>query len=314
LGNLLYACLRGGEKMSKVDIGRARSLSIKCLSEISWHDNDRMRQDVREAGGLGVDQFDVKWTPENAAGVSSLVESVDGEGRSRKLLMDVGWDVEYMDRVFRREGVDRMLAAGEIDFLYITHEHVDHLWGLPAALRYRPDVKILIPTGFSEKSKGVIRESGHAGEVVELGPEAPHILFPGCASVTFDVPIFLKTHGEQVLYFHVEGQGMITVTGCCHPGVIGLLEYAEQNLDGFAEFHGVYGGLHISPFEEWGPAQEELLDRLQAFRLQRLACNHCTGVLTVQKMLERGMPVVRGSGRFGSKSELYLGNGDKVVF
>ncbi len=300
--------------MSKVDIGRARSLSIKCLSEISWHDNDRMRQDVREAGGLGVDQFDVKWTPENAAGVSSLVESVDGEGRSRKLLMDVGWDVDYMDRVFRREGVDRMLAAGEIDFLYITHEHVDHLWGLPAALRYRPDVKILIPTGFAEKSKGIIRESGHVGEVVELGPEAPHILFPGCASVTFDIPIFLKTRGEQVLYFHVEGQGMITVTGCCHPGVIGLLEYAEQNLDGFAEFHGVYGGLHISPFEEWGPAQEELLDRLQAYRLQRLACNHCTGVLTVRKMLERGMPVVRGSGRFGSRSDLYLGNGDKVVF
>jgi len=69
--------------MSKVDIGRARSLSIKCLSEISWHDNARMRQDVREAGGLGVDQFDVKWTPENAAGVSSLIESVDGGGAPR---------------------------------------------------------------------------------------------------------------------------------------------------------------------------------------------------------------------------------------
>ena len=83
--------------MGKIDIGRARSLSIKCLSEVSWHDNARMRQDVREAGGLGVDQFDVKWTPENAAGVSSLIESVDGGGRSRKFLMDVGWDVEYMD-------------------------------------------------------------------------------------------------------------------------------------------------------------------------------------------------------------------------
>jgi len=300
--------------MNKTDIGRARSLSITCLSEVSWHDNDRMRQDVREAGGLGVDQFDVRWTPENAAGISSLVESVDGEGRRRKLLMDVGWDIEYMDRVFRREGVDRMLAAGEVDFLYITHEHVDHLWGLPAALRYRPDVKILIPTGFSEKSRGVIREAGHAGEVVELGPGPPHILFPGCASVTFDIPIFLKARGEQVLYFHVEGRGMVTVTGCCHPGILGLLEYAEQNLDGFSEFHGVYGGLHISPFEEWGPAQEELLDRLQAYRLQRLACNHCTGVLTVRKMLERGMPVVRGSGRHGSKSDLYLGNGDNVVF
>src|SRR4030065_830704 len=112
--------------MSKVDIGRARSLSIKCLSEVSWHDTSRMREDVREAGGLGVDQFDVKWTPENAAGVSSLIESVDGGGRNRKFLMDVGWDVEYMDRVFRREGIDRVLAAGEIHFLYTTHAAVQH--------------------------------------------------------------------------------------------------------------------------------------------------------------------------------------------
>lgn len=300
--------------MSKVDIGRARSLSIKCLSEVSWHDDARMRQDVREAGGLGVDQFDVRWTPGNAAGVCALIESVDGEGRPRRFLMDVGWDVDYMDRVFRREGVDRLLAAGGIDFLYITHEHVDHLWGLPAAVRYRPDVPILIPTGFSEKSRELIAKSGHTGKVEELGSEAPRILFPGCASVTFDIPIFLKTHGEQVLYFHVEGRGMVTVTGCCHPGVLGLLEYARDHFEGFSEFHGVYGGLHISPFDEWGPAQEELLDKLAAYKLQRLACNHCTGVLTVEKMLERGMPVVRGSARYGSKSELYLGNGDTVVF
>ena len=107
---------------------------------------------------------------------------------------------------------------------------------------------------------------------------------------------------------------MIAATGCCHEGVIGMLEYAKQAFDGFTEFHGVYGGLHISPFEEWGPAQDELLDALKTYRLQRLACNHCTGVLAVKKMLERGMTVVRGSGRHGSRSEYYLGNGDTVVF
>ena len=300
--------------MSKVDIGRVRSLTVKCLSEVAWHDSNRMRQDVKESGGLQADQFDVKWTPENAAGVSALIETVDGGGRPRKILMDVGWDVAYMDGVFHREGIEGMLSRGEIDFLYITHEHVDHFWGLPAALKYRPDVKILIPSGFTEKSGELLQKSSHTGRVVELGPEAPHVLFPGCASVTFDIPIFLKTHGEQALYFHVEGRGMVTVTGCCHPGVIGLLEYAEEAFGGFTEFHGIYGGLHIAPFEEWGPAQEELLDKLKTYRLQQLACNHCTGILTVQKMLERGMPVVRGTGSRGSKSEYYVGNGDTVVF
>jgi 7,8-dihydropterin-6-yl-methyl-4-(beta-D-ribofuranosyl)aminobenzene 5'-phosphate synthase len=119
--------------MGKMALGTVKSLSVTCLSELSWHDNARMRLDVREAGGLQTaDQFDVKWTPGNAAGVSALLSMADAEGRARTILMDVGWDVEYMDGVFRREGVDRLLADGKIDFVYITHEHVDHFWGMPA--------------------------------------------------------------------------------------------------------------------------------------------------------------------------------------
>ncbi|TFH30592.1 MAG: hypothetical protein E4G97_05465, partial [Deltaproteobacteria bacterium] len=72
---------RGGWAMGKMALGTVRSLSVKCLSELSWHDNARMRLDVREAGGLQTaDQFDVKWTPGNAAGVSALLSMVDAEG------------------------------------------------------------------------------------------------------------------------------------------------------------------------------------------------------------------------------------------
>ena len=299
--------------MGKMALGTVKSLSVKCLSELSWHDNARMRMDVRDAGGLAVDQFDVKWTPGNAAGVSALVEAVDGAGRPWKILMDVGWDVDYMDAVFRREGVDRLLADGKIDLVYITHEHVDHFWGMPAVAKYRPDVKVVIPAGIGARSKELLKSSGHRGEVVEMA-SGPHLLFPGCASVAFDQPIFLKTHGEQVLYVNVEGKGIVTITGCCHPGVIGLLEYAKANFEGFSGFHGVYGGLHISPFEEWGPPQEEVLEKLKAFNVRMFACNHCTGETAVRKMRERGMTMVGGTGRHGSKSVLYPGNGDTVEF
>ncbi|MBW2443360.1 MAG: hypothetical protein JRH12_23010 [Deltaproteobacteria bacterium] len=44
------------------------------------------------------------------------------------------------------------------------------------------------------------------------------------------------------------------------------------------------------------------------------ACNHCTGLPAVEKMLELGIPVVQGSVKHGSKSKLYVGNGDEVVF
>jgi 7,8-dihydropterin-6-yl-methyl-4-(beta-D-ribofuranosyl)aminobenzene 5'-phosphate synthase len=299
--------------MARLALGTAKALSVRCLSELSWHDNARMRMDVRDAGGLAVDQFDVRWSPGNAAGVSALVEAVAGDGRPWKILMDVGWDVDYMEGVFRREGVDRMLADGAIDLVYVTHEHVDHFWGMPAVVKYRPDVRLMIPAGFSARSKELLQRSGHRGEVVEM-PAGAHLLFPGCATVTFDQAIFLKTHGEQVLYVNVEGKGIVTVTGCCHPGVLALLEFAKENFEGFTSFHGVYGGLHISPFEEWGPPQDELLEKLEAFGVHKFACNHCTGETAVRKMRERGMPVSGGTGRYGSKSTLYPGNGDTVEF
>jgi len=47
---------------------------------------------------------------------------------------------------------------------------------------------------------------------------------------------------------------------------------------------------------------------------QKIACNHCTGLAAVQRMIQLGYPVVRGTGHLGSKSDLYVGNGDEVIF
>ena len=146
--------------MGKIALETVKSLSVKCLSEVSWHDNARMRQDVREAGGLmNVDQFDVKWTPGNAAGVSALLSVVARNGRSWNILMDAGWDVAYMDAAFRREGVDRLLAEGRIDLVYITHEHVDHFWGLPAVVKYRSPSGGTYTTTYGEPSQFFQRRS-----------------------------------------------------------------------------------------------------------------------------------------------------------
>ena len=50
------------------------------------------------------------------------------------------------------------------------------------------------------------------------------------------------------------------------------------------------------------------------YNFKKVACNHCTGAAAVQKMIELGYPVVRGTKRFGTKSDLYVGNGDVVEF
>ena len=43
-------------------------------------------------------------------------------------------------------------------------------------------------------------------------------------------------------------------------------------------------------------------------------CNHCTGLITAQKFVDAGYPVVKGTARFRSKTTNYLGNGDVIKF
>ena len=51
-------------------------------------------------------------------------------------------------RLSKREGIDKMLKNGEIEALVISHEHLDHYWGLETTLKYNPNLKIYIPSTF----------------------------------------------------------------------------------------------------------------------------------------------------------------------
>jgi 7,8-dihydropterin-6-yl-methyl-4-(beta-D-ribofuranosyl)aminobenzene 5'-phosphate synthase len=75
-------------------------------------------------------------------------------------------------------------------------------------------------------------------------------------------------------------------------------------------FTSVYGGLHAAPFDDWDEERDRIIAQLGTYHIDHLACNHCTGVIAVRKMVEAGLPVLRGSARNGTKTELFPGNGD----
>ena len=154
----------------------------------------------------------------------------------------------------------------------------------------------------------------HQGQLVQLQIGQINKLYEGCAAVAFDLPIVIRVRGEQSLYFNVKDKGLVCVTGCCHQNILTTAEFAREKIAGGEKMYGVYGGLHIAPF---GPLQEKgekIVKGMAKYNFQKVACNHCTGLPAVQKMIDLGYPVVRGSGKHGSKSKLYVGNGDEVVF
>ena len=306
------------EERSKFDIGVLRRLRILCISEIGWRDTSTLLEDIKAAGGRSADQYRMRWPPfgnlhpENAAGSSALVEAEANDANVQRFLFDTGWSSDWMDKRFSEEGIDGMLARREIHALVISHEHFDHFWGIGSTLRHHPDIPIYVPEGFRREGFDFIASAGHTGSVEIVSPGTPLNLMPGLAIVSFPMETWSRARGENVVYAQVADKGLSMITGCGHSGVVDLLEYGTRKLVGGETIHAVYGGLHISPFGNWDEKRDATIKSLAGFGVQRLGCNHCTGEMAVRKMLEAGLPVVRGTARHGSKTDLFLGNGDAL--
>lgn len=337
------------------DIGVCRSVKVTNISETSWFENAVLMGDIKGAGGLLVNQYDYNWPPfgngkglgkgsyeagikaikhllpndldkaweiieancvhpDNAGGYAALVEVEEMDGRVRKFLLDSGWSYKWTEECFKREGIDKMLENGEIEALFISHEHFDHYWGLPVTLKYAPEIPIYIPEGFYPEGLQYIKDSGHRGELTTVNNGLrKHI--PGMATYVFPVPIICRVFGEQSMYFNIAGKGLVSVTGCCHQGIIRFAETAYREIAyENDQFHGIYGGLHISPFDDWDPKYDDLVISLGDYGFEKIGCNHCTGVLCAKKFIAAGYPVIEGTARFRSKDTAYLGNGDQITF
>ncbi len=299
-----------------LDIGALRRLRIRCISETGWFDTGTVFGDIKDAGGAETDQYAIPWPPfgalhaDNAAGFSALLEAETTDGAVRRLLFDTGWNPTWMDRRFAEEGIDRLLQQGQIEALIVSHEHFDHFWGIGSTLKHCPGITIYVPEGFHPKGFTHIQQQGHTGKVVTVRADQPLVLFPGLALVGFPMHTLLKVDGENVLYANLQDRGLTMVTGCGHGGVLNLLDYARRTFQGGERIHAIYGGLHIAPLEDWDEAREQIVNALRGYGIAKVACNHCTGRTAVEKMVELGLPVVRGTARHGSQTNLFVGNGD----
>lgn len=338
---------KGAAARGNLDFGEVQSVKIDVLSETSWFDNDNLKNSIVEHGGASTNQYTIPWDPENAGGYSTLITVTTLEGEEKKILMDSGWGNPWMDYIYERNGISDMLANGEIDFMVLTHWHLDHLWGIESSLKHRPDIKLYAPSTYYPEDMALLKEKAsisvagkdgkdvllckndapHTGDLIlteEKGDDGSGIYspMPGMAVKLFDVPILLRVRGENVLYFNVKDKGIVTVTGCCHPGILTLFSYARRNFKDYQPY-GCYGGLHLTLFETWDPKFDDIIRGVKSFGLEKVACNHCTGWLWAEKAAEAGVPIVKGTDKYkeykrqstvAKDTNVFLTNGDTVTF
>ena len=165
--------------MSKLDIGAVKTLKIDVLTETGWFDDVRFKQNMADYGGAAQSQYRVVWDPENAGGYAALLTLTSLDGDERKILLDTGWNNDWMDYVFARRQVDRMLERGEIDFMVLSHWHLDHFWGIELTLKHNPQLRIYAPATWREEDRLLLKEKGNIEVEDHEGRTVP---FAGTAS------------------------------------------------------------------------------------------------------------------------------------
>ena len=191
-----------------------------------------------------------------------------------------------------------------------THEHMDHYFGLPAVTKYNPNIHIYTPNTFYPNGKQYLKDCGHRGKWTEV-PKGLFKLQEGVALYDFDCPIIFKVFGEMSMYCNVKDVGLVSITGCCHQGIILFADTAYKTIAYEKDqFYGLYGGLHISPFDDWDPKYDDLVIGLQKVGTAKGGLQPLHGPHHGAEIRGCGLSRGQGHGPIPFKTTNYLGNGD----
>ena len=149
-------------------------------------------------------------------GFSALIQV-----KKRRILFDTGAN----GRILLSNMEKLKVNPEEIEDVFISHPHWDHIGGLPSFLQLNNKVKLWIPSYFPGARK--------AREVIEV--KEPTKLYEGIYSTG-------ELEGiEQSLCVETE-KGIVVIVGCSHPGMENILGVASQ----FGKVCGIIGGLHAT--------------------------------------------------------------------
>ncbi len=187
-------------------------------------------------------------------GFSALVEA-----KGKKILFDTGGSGSILLSNMEKLGI----VPEEIDDIFISHAHFDHIGGLSAFLDRNNRVKVWIPAS--------LRGVKNAEEVIEVGP--PAILHEGIYSTG-------ELEGiEQSLCIETQ-KGIVIVAGCSHPSMEHILRAASQ----YGRLYGIIGGLH-------GNKPESLKG------LDLICATHCTQYIQEIQFLYSEKCIEGGAGK-----------------
>lgn len=189
-----------------------------------------------------------------AWGFSALIKY-----RENTLLFDTGGDGPTLMENMHILGID----PTQIESVVLSHAHGDHTGGLNALFEAgaRPTVYLLpsFPASFKTQVRRVT-------QAIEVSPSQP--IVEGLFS-TGEIEGNVR---EQALVIRTE-TGLVIITGCAHPGIVGMVEQARAMFDEPVRL--VLGGFHLGSKSE--AEIDAILTDFRRLKVEQVAPCHCTG-------------------------------------
>ncbi len=243
-----------------------------------------------------------------AHGLSYLI-TLNHQGRLTRILMDAANDPLPL--------FNNLEALGhrpeEIDAVVLSHGHPDHYGGLLEFLARRsgppPPVYLhrdifhpklfLTPRGRVGPWRLEMEQLETAGVQVyqNRGPELilDQVLLTGTVEATTlyekGLPVFKRLlqgkeepdpfTDEQALVARVEGRGLVVIGGCCHPGIVNIVKYAEK-LTGVDKVALILGGFHLTAGGD--DLIQNTIQGLREIDPELIMAGHCTGFRALTRL------------------------------
>ncbi len=182
------------------------------------------------------------------------------------------------------------LDVAEIEYLFISHSHWDHIGGLDAILERNPNITLFVPVSLS---KHLIKDLRTLAKEVIVITDKPQKLFGNLYSTGIlgdDMP-------EQSLI--IDGEKPVVLTGCGHYGITNIVNTASQTIN--KTIHMAVGGFHLMYSEE-----KEIADTILSLKecgVVFVCPTHCTGDQAIE-MFKKSFGDQYIQGGIGAKIEI----------
>ena len=177
-----------------------------------------------------------------------------------KLLFDTGSNGRVLLKNMQELGVD----VKEIEYIFITHSHWDHIGGIDSILELNPEITLFVP---SSLSKFLIKDLKSLAKEVIVCTKKPQHLFKNLYTTGLlgsDMP-------EQSLIIDEEETKIIT--GCGHFGIDNITKVAKETIGKNIDF--AIGGFHLLKSSE--DEINNSIKRLKELGVTKVLPTHCSG-------------------------------------